>query len=137
VDLIRFHEGDGELGFYKFYYQLLLHWTTDCNDYHVFCDHKRNRLPSRLQTLELCLNRANLSSTVHVQAIHSGESVLIQLCDVLIGLTQARFNGIEALGGAKRDLLVHLEQRLGHEIRATSVAEQKFNVFEIEPGGGW
>ncbi len=137
IDLVRFHDGDGELGFYKFYYQLLLHWTRECNDYRVFCDHKRNRLPDRLKTLGLCLNRANLASTVEVQAIRSEESVFIQLCDVLTGLTQARFNGIESIGEAKSSLLLHLEEKIGHAIRPTTVAEQKFNVFEIQPGGGW
>lgn len=137
IDLVRFHDGDGELGFYKFYYQLLLHWTRECNRYRVFCDQKKNRLPSRLRTLETCLNRANLASEITVQATRSEESVLIQLCDVLTGLTQARFNGEDRLGPAKLDLLRHLEEALGHPVRATNVAEQKFNVFEIQPGGGW
>jgi hypothetical protein len=137
IDLVKFHDGDGELGFYKFYYQLLLHWTRECNRYQVFCDHKSNRLPSRLKTLEACLNRANLASEIKVQATRSEESVFVQLCDVLTGLTQARFNGEERLGPAKRDLLKHLEASLGHPVRSTSVGEQKFNVFEIQPGGGW
>ena len=137
IDLVRFHDGDGELGFYKFYYQLLLHWTRECNRYRVFCDQKKNRLPSRLRTLEACLNRANLASEISVQATRSEESVLIQLCDVLTGLTQARFNGADRLGTAKLDLLKHLEEALGHPVRSTTVSEQKFNVFEIRPGGGW
>jgi len=137
IDLVKFHEGDGELGFYKFYYQLLLHWTRECNEYGVFCDYKRNRLPDRLKTLEQCLNHANLASTLKVQAIRSDESVFIQLCDVLTGLTQARYNDIQTMGAAKRGLLQHFEERLGHPIRATSRDEQKFNVFEIQPGGGW
>jgi hypothetical protein len=137
IDLVKFHEGDGELGFYKFYYQLLLHWTRECNRYRIFCDHKKNRLPCRLKTLETCLNRANLASEIMVQAIPSHESILIQLSDVLSGLTQARFNDLESMGPAKRALLLHLEDKLGHPVRATSVVEQKFNVFEIQPGGGW
>lgn len=137
IDLVKFHDGDGELGFYKFYYQLLLHWTSECNEYTVFCDHKRNRLPDRLKTLEKCLNHANLASTLKVQATRSEESVLIQLCDVLTGLTQARYNNIATTGDAKRDLLQHIEGRLGHRILPTNAAEQKFNIFEIRPGGGW
>lgn len=137
IDLVKFHEGDGELGFYKFYYQLLLHWTRECNRYRIFCDHKKNRLPCRLKTLQTCLNHANLASEIMVQATPSDESVLIQLCDVLTGLTQARFNDPETLGAAKRALLAHLEDKLGHPVRATALGEQKFNVFEIRPGGGW
>lgn len=137
IDLVKFHEGDAELGFYKFYYQLLLHWTRDCNLYRIFCDYKSNRLPSRLKTLELCLNHANLASDLVVQATKSDESVLLQFCDVLIGITQARFNQPQHLGSAKTELLAHLERHLGHAVKATPLSEQKFNVFEIRPGGGW
>jgi hypothetical protein len=137
IDLVKFHEGDAELGFYKFYYQLLLHWTREDNLYRVFCDHKSNRLPSRLKTLEACLNHANLVSMSVVQAIKSEESVLLQLCDVLIGLTQARFNWADNLGPAKRELLLHTENRLGRQIGPTYLSERKFNIFEIRPGGGW
>ena len=38
VDLIHYHENDQELGFYKFYYQMLHHWIMDFNEYAVFCD---------------------------------------------------------------------------------------------------
>jgi hypothetical protein len=137
IDLVKFQEGDAELGFYKFYYQLLLHWTRDCNFYRVFCDYKSNRLPSRLKTLETCLNHANLASDLVVQAVKSDESVLLQFCDVLIGVTQARFNQAPNIGPAKTELLAHLEQHLGHPVKPTLLSEQKFNVFEIRPGGGW
>lgn len=136
IDLVHFHDGDGELGFYKFFYQLLLHWTWECNQYRVFCDQKKNRLPSRLRTLETCLNRANPASEIAVKATRSEESVLIQMCDVLTGLIQARFSGVDRIGPAKLDLLRHLEEALGHPVRATNVVEQKFNVFEIQPGEG-
>lgn len=136
IDLVHFHDGDGELGFYKFFYQLLLHWTRECNQYRVFCDQKKNRLPSRLRTLETCLNRANPASEIAVKATRSEESVLIQMCDVLTGLIQARFSGVDRIGPAKLDLLRHLEEALGHPVRATNVVEQKFNVFEIQPGEG-
>lgn len=43
VDLIHYHQNDQELGFYKFYYQLLHHWIADFNNYLIFCDYKTNR----------------------------------------------------------------------------------------------
>src|SRR6185503_1189034 len=33
VNLLRYHDGDQELGFYKFYYQMLHHWILDFNEY--------------------------------------------------------------------------------------------------------
>lgn len=138
LDLIKFHQGDQELGFYKFYYQLLHHWILDLNDYSIFCDHKQNRDHSRLSTLRRCLDSANLSSQIQlVQAVRSEESVLVQLVDVLTGVAAARLNQSINPGSAKERFAQALEGRLGHAVRPTWKSEQKFNVFEIQPGGGW
>ena len=61
---LALHDNDGELGFYKFYYQLLHHWILDFNAYRIFCDVKSNRDPKRLPVLARCLARANLTSSI-------------------------------------------------------------------------
>lgn len=138
VNLVEYHESDQELGFYKFYYQMLHHWIMDFNEYAVFCDGKRNRDPSRLHTLRRCLDASNLSSIVrNVQSIRSGESVLIQLADVLTGIAAARLNKSLGNATAKTELVSFLEDRLGRRIGHTYRAEQKFNVFVINLDGGW
>lgn len=137
VDLMHYHESDQELGFYKFYYQMLLHWILDWNEYHVFCDYKSNRIRDRLHVLQRCLGYANLSSTIHcVQAVRSRESVLLQLSDVLTGLAAARINGIH-LSQAKEGVTKTLESGLGRSIGPTPKGEQKFNIFQIQLQGGW
>lgn len=138
VDLLNFHGNDQELGFYKFYYQLLLHWIKDSNNYRVFCDYKLNRDMSRLQVLQRCLKYANLTAQIEeVQAVKSEESVLIQLTDVLTGAVAARMNRAPAAGSAKAAVVSSIESRLNRAIGATALGEQKFNVFAINPGGGW
>lgn len=138
VDLLRFHGNDQELGFYKFYYQMLHHWILDFNEYAVFCDFKSNRVRTRLPELARCLSYTNLSSEiVNVQAIRSRESVLMQATDVLTGVAAGRLNNNLRAGSAKWELVTHLEQALGHQIRATYRSEQKFNVFIIDLAGGW
>ncbi len=138
VDLIHFHQRDQELGFYKFYYQMLHHWIHPFNEYRVYCDFKRNRLRDRLLTLKVCLNNANLAAVIDtVQSVRSRESVLIQLADVLIGLASARLNNRLALGSAKENAAIHLEGLLGRRIAATALCEKKFNVFKINLQGGW
>ncbi len=37
---LALHDNDGELGFYKFCYQLLHHWILDFNAHRIFCDAK-------------------------------------------------------------------------------------------------
>ncbi|MCC5805683.1 MAG: DUF3800 domain-containing protein [Opitutales bacterium] len=138
VDLQHFHEGDQELGFYKFYYQLLHHWILDFNTYRVFCDHKVNRDRTRLHVLHRCLSNANLSSKIlGVQAVRSEESVLLQFVDVFTSAAAARLNNSLREGSVKSGFVSELEERLGRPIEPTSLLEQKFNVFEIRPGGSW
>jgi len=138
VDLIRFHQSDQELGFYKFYYQMLLHWIYPFNRYHIFCDFKRNRLRDRLHTLKTCLNNANLAAAIDtVQSVRSRESVLIQLADVLVGTASARLNGRLTPNSAKEGAVIHLERLLGHKVASTPLCEKKFNVFKINLHGGW
>ncbi len=138
VDLNLHHNDDQELGFYKFYYQMLHHWILDFNRYSVFCDFKRNRESDRLHVLKRCLGFSNLSSSIErVQAIRSRESVLLQLTDVLTGIASARLNDILTLSTAKHDLVCGLEAKLSREIQHTLRSERKFNVFVIDLAGGW
>jgi len=138
VDLVRYHQSDQELGFYKFYYQLLHHWIFDFNDYLIFCDFKNNRHRDRLHVLQQCLNASNLSSRVlQVQAVRSSESVLIQLADLLTGAVAARLNDALRDDSAKGRVVGTIESCLGHPIQHTLRSEQKFNVFVIDLQGGW
>lgn len=137
---LALHENDGELGFYKFYYQLLHHWILDFNEYRVFCDLKSNRDRKRLADLKRCLGFANLSASItDIQSLPSREVVLLQLCDVLLGAASSRLNGTITAGTAKEALVKKLETRLNlrGQIGPTSRAEEKFNVFRIRLDGGW
>lgn len=132
------HDHDGELGFYKFYYQLLHHWILDWNQYRIFCDIKSNRDPKRLPVLAECLDRANLSSDIRsVQSLPSNEVVLIQLCDLLLGAASSRINGTLNEGTAKETIVNRLETALGHRLAPTYKNEEKFNIFKIRLQGGW
>lgn len=88
--------------------------------------------------LQRCLSFSNLSSVVRqVQAVHSNESVLIQLTDVLTGIAAYRLNDSIRSGSAKFELLCEFERLLGRQIQPTYKNEQKFNVFKIDLTGGW
>jgi hypothetical protein len=135
---LSLHQNDSELGFYKFYYQLLHHWIWDFNSYRIFCDIKSNRDPKRLNDLIRCLSYSNLSSKVDsIQSLSSHEVVLIQLCDVLLGAAGSRVNGTLHQGTSKDRLVQRLEARLGHSLGPTRRGEEKFNIFRIRLQGGW
>jgi len=138
VNLDYFHDSDQELGFYKFYYQMIHHWIQASNIYHIFCDFKSNRRRNRLHTLQECLNNSTLSSKIDkVQAIRSEESVLIQLTDVLVGIAAARLNNKLKNNSTKFIVTEHLENLLQRNIKPTYKSEKKFNIFKIELEKGW
>jgi hypothetical protein len=137
VDNIRFNDKDAELGFYKFYYQLLHHWIFDFNTYDIFLDFKVNRNKGRLNELKTVLGCTNITSAIkQVQALYSGESVGIQLADVLTGMVAAKFNK-EITSKAKSGLISLSESFLKRTVAPTSKWEEKFNVFKINLQGGW
>lgn len=139
VDHIRFNNTDAELGFYKFYYQLLHHWIFDFNDYNIFVDLKVNRDKNRLKELRNVLDLSNLTSDIsQVQGLPSEQSLGIQLADVLTGLVAAKFNNEIKKGSAKDALINHIEQNIINKpIAPTPKWEEKFNVFKINLQGGW
>ncbi len=138
INMEAFHDNDGELGFYKFYYQLLHHWILDFNEYVFYCDLKTNRSPTRLAELKRVLTNANLSAEiVDVQPLPSGQLVLMQLCDILLGAASSRLNGDGPVSPAKLAIVERIEARLGRKLGPTWKSEEKFNVFKINLQGGW
>lgn len=136
VDL-GWHNHDKELGFYKFYYQLLHHWILDLNTYTIFCDTKTNRDPTRIKILSECLSSANLTAKIKfIQALPSHQVALIQLTDFLLGIVSAKLND-GTKSEAKLEVISHLEHGLRHKLEPTFQCEEKFNIFKIRLEGGW
>lgn len=136
---IKFNNSDNELGFYKFYYQLIHHWIYDFNSYDIFLDYKVNRQKDRLKDLKNVLGNANLTSTINnVQALPSDQSIGIQLADIITGLVSTKFNNQNS-GFAKKYLieLAEGQQCLKRPIAPTGKWEEKLNVFKINLRGGW
>lgn len=137
VDNYTFNGQDAELGFYKFYYQLLHHWILDFNDYDIFLDLKVNRDKGRLIHLKKVLSNANLTSNINIlQALPSDESLGIQLADLLTGVVSAKFN-LEITSKAKKAIIDLVEERIQSPIAPTPKWEEKFNIFRINLKGGW
>ena len=133
INLERFHSSDAELGFYKFYYQLLHHWINSRNTYTIFCDDKVNRDPRRLLELGTVLAKANRGATVApLRTVSSSQSAGVQLCDVLLGATQWCANGVTGTSTSKVAVVARIQDRLGHAIAPTLPSERKFNVFNIQ-----
>jgi hypothetical protein len=132
LNLERYHSADAELGFYKFYYQLVHHWIFAPNRYTVFCDDKVNRDPRRVLELGKVLANANRGAIVApLRSVSSSQSAGVQFCDILLGATQWCANGAPGTSTSKAAVVSRIEERLGHAIAPTQPSERKFNIFNI------
>ena len=142
VNYRRYSEGDGELGFYKFYFQLLSRTIEDGCDYVVIADHRTNTtdLPS-FKTLRDCCNgwcarRSRTTVPSPIRSISPRDSKsedLIQVCDVLLGAVGARFNR-DVISLTKLALVEHIEKRVGRPLHNRCwPSVQKFNVWAWMP----
>jgi len=131
IDYEKYHNKDVELGFYKFYYQLLHHWIYDNNEYKVFLDMKTNSIKGRIKKLGEVLNNAHSLSQITVQALPSNEVIFIQLVDVILGAVSAKFNPEVQINSFKKEIIKYIEEKIGGEIKATDIYENKFNIFVI------
>lgn len=149
-----FNRGDPELGFYKFYWQLLFHEIECRFDYlrwseqfSIWVDQRSDNQPARLGRLthilrHTCQTRIKRCQTTdpirQVLAADSKAFRVMQACDLITGAIGAECNRTE-LGEAKRTLLQFLcHQRTG---RARGISwpasppgrRSAFNVWHWRP----
>lgn len=132
IDL-KYHNDNAELGFYKFYYQLLNNWISKSLKYTIYTDIKTYSDPNVLNDLKRCLNNKNHPNSIEkIYAIESHESVFLQLEDILMGATSYKMNfGKDGNSSIKLELIDYIETKLGHELAPTNKSATKFNLFEI------
>ena len=139
LDYRAFHRGDKELGFYKFYFQLISRHLVPGNHYWLFTDELRNRKTDRLETLQLTVNRwcmktKGVEPLRHVEPRRSHDDDLIQLTDILLGAIAYSWNEFDT-SEAKLSLITHIAQRLGWPTLrlATRPDAPKVNVWKWHP----
>ena len=129
-----YNNNDHELGYYKFYYQLLVHWLFYQHSYWIYTDQKTNRERKRLQETKRIVNLGfNGTNPIEsIQAIDSKESLIMQWQNVIMGAVGYRFNFPNGgLSSAKNAIVNRIEHNLGHKIMPTTSGVKKFNVFAI------
>ena len=102
-------------GFYKFYYQLLLHWIQDFNEYQIICGLKTNRRRNHLSALKHYLRLSNQLATItdNPIAAFSARSTYCNFADVLLGAASSRLNRTgRDEGTAKETFVRKLEECL-------------------------
>lgn len=133
VDLEKYHDSDSELGFYKFYYQLLVKWIDGNQKYRIYLDDKQNKQHGRLSELTSILNRGSFGFVEQILPLRSNESVFIQLADLLSGAVSAKYNSTVSSQSKKR-IIALIENKIDSDIGPTPFSQKKFNVFQIRLG---
>jgi len=134
VDRTRFKADDLELGFYKLYYQMLVHWLSPECSYRIYLDYQQNRERDRFSILRDVL-RCRLSEQAKIISLEpadSSELELMQLADLLIGAVGYERNGRSG-SETKRRFCVDLAKELKRSAlsQSTPLGESKFNVFQF------
>jgi hypothetical protein len=132
-----FHGGDRELGFYKFYYEMLVKWLEPGNKYLILLDFKQNQSADRYRELRTVLTRKlrGEARILDLTVIDSSETPLAQLCDLLTGAVASAWCGDAQAGSAKAQLCDHIAKHRGLpalKIASASPSISKFNVFKID-----
>jgi len=131
-----FNAGDGELGFYKMYYQMLVHWLQPGSEYHIYLDWQQNACQNRFGDLRYYLDRKLMGRAKIrcLEPVESDEQPLVQLTDVLIGALGYAWNQRSA-SSAKLAFCSGLAHRLGKQGLAFSSwpnEDLRFNVFRFQ-----
>jgi len=144
-----FSAGDKELGFYKFYYQLLLHcfgrrYCSNKPDarLHIFLDHRNTSYS--LDDLRQILNagikkRWNVTSAPfrRIEPRDSKKCELIQINDILLGAIGWQKNGFDLIAGsstAKTELSAYIAGQAGlKDLKAgTAISQKRFTLWNFK-----
>ncbi len=134
VDHTTFNDGDKELGFYKFYYQLISRNCAFNCHYNLYLDQMNNKKKSRYSELKERLNRylvSQNSKCIHIEPVDSKKESMIQLVDVLLGAVGYSWN-LNNSSPAKLRLIEYIQSKLGRRLtHPTSLHENKFNIWNF------
>lgn len=144
----EFNQGSREVGFYKFYYQLLLHCFGHklCSHdpgakIHVIMDHRTTSY--RLEDLRQILNngmksRYGISTRpfITVEPRDSKESEVLQINDILLGAVGFQKNGLHLIAGsrpAKIELANYIAKEAGlpNLKESTPRSQKRFTIWNF------
>jgi len=151
IDYTGYHKGDRELGFYKFFYQFLLHdfgryATTD--DVRMLVHFDRRITKFKFSALHVILNRGirkkygrRIDVVRSIDAVDSKRSNVLQVADVLMGAVGYHWNDCHLRPGARR-AKVELADYIARKVNLLSLKEKTprgmtyFGIWPFRFSGG-
>lgn len=134
LDHELYNEGDPELGFYKLYYQMLVHWLHGGCAYYIYLDWQQNREQHRFAELQHVLEtKLSGKAKIHcLEPVTSHNLPLIELTDLFIGAVGYAWNDRKG-SITKQEFCNSLSKAVGLTTlkTATALSEPKFNIFHF------
>lgn len=141
LDHDTYNAGDAELGFYKMYYQMLVHWLQPGCAYHIYLDWQQNKAQTRFSDLHDVLRNklSGRAKVVCLEPVTSHNLPLIELADLFIGAVGYYWNDRHLADGAskvKAEFCEALVQTVGIQDLRTSTypVKDKFSLFNFTGG---
>jgi Protein of unknown function (DUF3800) len=116
--------------YYKMYYQLLNHKINSLYNYNVYLDIKDTLSAVKVRRLKVILN-TKFGVFRNVQNIHSHESLLMQVCDFLMGAISYLHNNDAKTNMAKVHIIEKIQNKCKDDLKKTNYSD-KMNLFFIE-----
>lgn len=134
LDHERYNKGDQELGFYKLYYQMLIHWLKPQHRYHIYLDWQQNQAQHRFSTLRDILRRklSGRAGIACLEPVGSRHIPLIEMTDLLIGAVGYEWNG-RSESKTKVDFCQELAESMNMKNlrESTFPLKNKFDIFHF------
>lgn len=134
-----FNENSHDTFYYKMYFSLLNKLLNPGNKYDVYIDIKDTRSNLKNKKLKeiLCNNVYDFTGEMigKIQNIHSNESQLLQLTDLLLGALTYKHRNLTG-NTAKLEIITLIEEKLKDPmtlLKSTPLNEGKFNLFLFNP----
>lgn len=131
----RFNMGDEELGFYKLYYQMLIHWLKPNCTYHIYMDWQQNKMQHRFSDLKFFIKRklSGRAKIACLEPVTSKNQPLIELTDLFIGAVGYAWNNRHS-SQCKVNFCHDLASAVGFQQLkvSTSPTAEKFNIFHFQ-----
>ena len=143
LDYQNYHNGDKELGFYKFYFFLISRNLIPNSKHYLFTDSIDNREPNRLSDLKRIINNwykkncdPDWAPLINIEPKDSKKDELIQLVDILLGAVAFSWNQ-DGTSQGKTLLVKQITSNLGLNTKTlhfvTPKRFQKFNIWKWNP----
>lgn len=131
-----YNDGEHDKFYYKMFYYTLRDFMKPDDNFQIYLDYKDTKGGQRARKLSSVIcNESRGSVNADFTIIHSHESQMIQLCDLLIGaIAYKNRTDIEKRSDIKNFIIVKIEELSGRHLdEPTAQWEEKFNLFKFSP----